>query len=176
MARQRCFIGLAIASIFVIGIVLLGSVPQATAETLNFKFFIHVTKQEMVPIADVEGHVIGITVREGVAVFENGELAWFKVSLIRDLIKGAGTFDKYVTCTFLDGSAFTAHMKGTVEASPQGVPLAAKAAGDIIHGTGRFQGIKGTGTISAKVLPPEKGELAGKSLGEATLVYTLPSK
>ena len=176
MAIRRFFIGLAVASIFVIGIWLLGSVPQATAETLSFKGLNHVTKVEMVPIADVEGHVITLTLREGVAVFEKGELAWLKNTFIRDLINGAGTGDAYFTYTFMDGSSITARMKGTFNATPQGVTSGTKWNGDIIHGTGQFQGIKGTFTSSSKRLPLEKGEPEAKALFQGTIVYTLPSK
>jgi hypothetical protein len=49
-------------------------------------------------------------------------------------------------------------------------------AGVIIHGLGRFQGIKGIITTSSKRLPPEKGELEDKTIGKGTLNYTLPSK
>lgn len=176
MALRRCSTGIISASIFLVGIWLLGSVTQATAETLNLKFFTHVTKTEMVPIADVEGHFIGVSVREGVTVFENGELGWVKAALILDLIKGAGTFDSYATYTLMDGSTFTVRNKGTMEATSQGVSTGAKRTGDIICGTGRFQGIKGTITSSTKLLPPEKGERERKALSEGTLVYTLPSK
>ena len=165
-----------ILGIFIIAAWLLGSVPQATAETLNYKLFNHVTKIEMVPIADAEGHFISLIVREGVNIFENGELAWLKAVLMRDFIKGAGTFDMYSTFTFQDGSTIITRTKGKTEATPADVSSAAKWTGEIIHGTGRFQGIKGTQTTSSKLLPPEKGELGGKSLGEGTLVYTLPSK
>ena len=176
MVIRRCFIGLTTASILVIGIWFSGSLPQAVAETMNIKMFNHVTKVEMFPIADVPGHVMGVAVREGTAVLENGELAWHKITQSLDLIKGAGTLESYLTYTFLDGSTFTVRTKGTVETTPQGVPSTAKIAGDIIHGTGRFQGIKGTSMISVKLLPPEKGELGGKALGEVAIVYTLPSK
>jgi hypothetical protein len=176
MAIRRFCLGLAIASIFVIGIWLLGSVPQATAETLNFKTFNHVTKMERVPIADADGHFISASVREGVTIFENGELTWIKVTGVADTIKGAGPFDMYATYTFQDGSTFTTRTKGKVEATPVGVQTAAKFTGEIIHGTGRFRGIKGTATNSSKMLPPEKGEPSGKLLGEGTFVYTLPSK
>jgi len=175
MTTRRGLIGLAIVSILVIGIVFLGSVPQATAETLSFKTFNHMTKMEAVPIPDVEGHVVGVIVREGVTVFENGELAWHKVTQNFDMIKGAGTVDSYFVCTFLDGSTFMVHTKGAVQATPQGAS-SAKTAGDIIGGTGRFQGIKGTMTVSAKMLPPVKGELGPKTLAEHSLVYTLPGK
>jgi hypothetical protein len=127
-------------------------------------------KTEVVPIPDAEGHIVRFTLREGAQIFENGELAWIKSVLYVNIIKGAGPFEMYATITFQDGSTITTHNKGILEAT------AAKWAGEITHGTGRFQGIKGTITTSSKMLPPEKGEVMGKSLGEGTLVYTLPGK
>ncbi len=172
MAIRRCSIGLALASIFVISIVFLGSVPQATAETLNAKALNHVTKAEIFPIPDVEGHVVAVQAREGVAVYDNGEWAWAKVVVIADTVKGAGTGDQYITITFLDGSTITTHTKGAIAVPP----APSKWSGDIVGGTGRFQGIKGTQTLSVKLLPPEKGEPMGKAQSEGTLVYTLPGK
>ena len=176
MAIRRCFIGLAIISIVVIGICLLGSVPQATAETLKIKTFNHVTKMESVPISDVEGHVVSLSVREGVAVFENGDWAWQKIVQTTDGVKGNSTLESYSTFTFLDGATIMIRSKGPVEANPQGVLTAAKLNSDIIGGTGRFQGIKGTMTNVVKLLPPEKGELGQKAVSEAVLTYTLPGK
>ena len=173
MAIRRVFMPLTVASIFVIGIQFLGFVPQATAETLNYKNFNHVTKVEVVPIPDAEGHLVRLTVREGVQIFENGELAWIKSVLYSDQINRAGTLDVYSTLTFQE---ITSHTKGRVEATPAGLQTGSKLTGEIIHGTGRFQGIKGTLTSAGKLLPPEKGEPSGKSLGEGTYVYTLPSK
>ncbi len=63
-----------------------------------------------------------------------------------------------------------------VEATPAGLQTGSKMSGEIIHGTGRFQGIKGTVSSTSKILPPEKGEPSGKAVGEGALVYTLPSK
>jgi len=176
MTIRRFLIGLAVASIFVIGIWFLCFVPPATAETLNYKNFNHVTKAEAVPIPDAEGHLVRFTVRDGVQIFENGELAWLKAVLYADLTKGAGPLDTYAIVTFQDGSTIITHTKGRVEATPEGLQTGTKYTGEIIHGTGRFQGIKGSVTTSSKLLPPEKGEPSGKSLGEGTYVYTLPSK
>jgi hypothetical protein len=120
--------------------------------------------------------MVRLTQREGVDIFENGELAWFKAVLYADMIKGAGSYEMYTTRTFQDGSTITAYNKARVEATPAGLQTATKSTGEIIHGTGRFQGIKGTVTSSGKVLPPEKGEPSGKSISEGTLIYTLPSK
>ncbi len=176
MAIRRRFIGLAIVSILGIGIWVLGSVPQAAAETLNFKSFNHVTKQETVPISDVEGHIMRLQVREGVAVFENGELAWHKTVYFLNHVKGAGPGEAYGTYSFPDGSTIIGHSKGVIEATPAGVPSSAKWSTEIINGTGRFRGIKGTIKVSTKLLPAEKDEPLGKALSEGTIVYTLPNK
>ena len=149
---------------------------QAAAETLKFKAFNHVTKAERFPIDDVEGHVVSAQERQGAIILENGELGWTKSTVMIDVIKGRGMVDSYQTYTFLDGSTITTHHKGRLEATPQGVPSAVKFTGDITNGAGRFQGIKGTVTTSARLLRMEKGELGPKGLDETTLVYTLPSK
>jgi len=176
MTYRRYLIGLVIVSVFVIGVAFFGAVPQATAETLNFKSLNQVTKQEIIPLTDAEGHTVGVQVREGVAVFENGEWAWMKATLLVDTTKGAGTLESYTTYTFLDGSTFTTHNKGTIQATPQGVTSGTKIAGNITHGTGKFQGITGTITATPKMLPREKGELAPKAFADNTLTYTLPGK
>jgi hypothetical protein len=163
-------------SFFVIGIWSIGATPQVVAETLSYKFLFPVTQREMIPIGDVEYHGVGLLVRQGAVFLENGEMAWGKSVVLFDMIKGAGPFDQYSTLTFQDGSTIITRTKGTSEATSTGVSTAAKWTGEIIKGTGRFEGIKGTGTSTARLLPPEKGELAGKSLGEGTLNYTVPKK
>jgi len=176
VAMRRGFIGLVIVSILATGIVIMGSVPQAIAETLKLKMFNHVTQLEAIPVADVEGHAVSLSVREGVAVFENGDWAWQKIIQTTDGIKGNSTLESYSTYTFLDGATIMIRSKGTVEANPQGVLTAAKITSDVIGGTGRFQGIKGRMTNVTKLLPPEKGELGQKAVSEGTLTYTLPGK
>ena len=125
---------------------------------------------EALPVPDAEGHWVGMMVREGVAIYENGELAWAKAVVIFDGTKGAGPFSQYSTTTFQDGSTITGCTKGTSGSGN------AEWTGEIIHGTGRFQGIKGAVTSSSKYLPPEKGEVQGKGVGEGTITFTLPPK
>lgn len=176
MSLRKCFIGMTSATILVMGVFLLAPVDEATAETLSLKAFNHTTKQEVVFIPDVEGHAVGVQVREGSVTFQNGELGWMKAVLLINMIKGAGMLESYTTYTLLDGSTFITHNKGTIGGTPQGQSEAAKITGDIIHGTGRFQGIKGTMTQTTKMLPPEKGEIGQKAVAEGTLDYTLPGK
>jgi hypothetical protein len=47
-----------------------------------------------------------------------------------------------------------------------------KVSGEIIKGTGRFEGIKGTMTSSTRVLKTEKGELGGKNISEVVFNYS----
>jgi hypothetical protein len=163
-----------IFSILVISIWVLGPAVQVEAETINGKLFNHVTRREAIPVGDVEGHLLSLTVREGVMNFDNGEVAWIKGVIYSDSVKGSGSMDQYITLTFEDGSTITSHSKGTFEASS--ADRSAKWMGEITKGTGRFQGIKGTMTAEGKFLPLEKGELGSKVRGEATYNYTLPSK
>ena len=99
--------------ILVISAWVLGSAIQAGAETMNFKFFSHVTRREVFPVGDTEGHNVGIKVREGAVIFASGELAWMKAINSFDFVKRASTFDQYYTVTFQDGSKITCHNKGT---------------------------------------------------------------
>ena len=149
---------------------LMGFSTSANAETMKFKIYNWQTKIEDIPVGDAEGHSVGVELRSAFYVFENGELANTKIVSSYDLVKAAGAYKNYITMNFEDGSIIIVKSEGMV-----GVP-SAEFKSEIIKGTGRFQGIKGTGTSKAKYLPQEKGEAAPKGWGEGTLSYTLPSK
>jgi len=156
--------------IFVVSVWILGSPVQAGAETWNYKFYTWVIKRESLAVADVEGHALGLNVRNAFLVFENGEVATSISVGWNDYIKGAGPFMQYQTLTFGDGSTIIIKSQGTV-----GTP-AGQWTSEIIKGTGRFQGIKGTQAAKAKYLPVEKWESGPKGYGEGTITYTLPPK
>ena len=153
-----------------IAIWVLGFISQTMAETRKGKTFHYTAKVEMIPIPNTEGHVAGMIVREGVNTYEDGEQGWNKTVIVWDGVKDVGTFAQYTMVIFQDGSTTISYTKGTSSGG------AAQFSGEIIHGTGRFQGIKGTVTGTAKNLPPQKGEIIGKALSEWTLTYTLPPK
>jgi hypothetical protein len=157
-----------------ISVWILGSAIQAGAETLNYKVYSYVTKGERVPIGDVEEHTMGFQTRKAFCVFENGEVATQSMVLTNDLIKGSGSSLQYSTLTFADGSTIIMKVQVTVETVAGS--SAAKMTREIIKGTGRFEGIKGTGTTNIKYLPVEKDEAGAKGYGEGTITYTLPSK
>ena len=156
--------------ILVISAWVFGSAGQAGAETLNYKFYTYSIKGDWAPVADVEGHVVGYGVRGSFMIFENGEVAFAEAVILRDWVKTAGTIVQYSTTKFQDGSTITSKTHGATGVGTAGMTT------EIIKGTGRFEGIKGTGSSKAKYFPQEKGEAAPKGWGEGTLTYTLPSK
>ena len=89
---------------------------------------------------------------------------------------GGGPFISYSTLTFQDGSTIITHNKGISKEHSASGPPEIKITAEIIKGTGRFEGIKGTVSTWNKAMPLEKGELGEKILGETTLTYTLPKK
>ncbi len=157
-------------SVFIIAAWLLGSANQVMAETWNCKILNKVTKMEFSTIPDAEGHVVAFTTREGATMCDNGEMGWHKVVYIWDGIQSQGTYSQYITLTLLDGSTLTNYTQA------KGIPGGYKWEANIINGTGRFQGIKGTASGEGKFLPPEKGEILGKAVGKLTINFTVPSK
>jgi len=148
------------------------------AESVNVKMlFNRITHAETTPVGDVKYHSIMLLVREGVAVFENGDFAEAKSSLILDFVNGAGTFEVYLTCAFRDGSMIKIHSRGAAKGTADAVAATSKLTGDIIEGAGRFAGARGTFTSSTNVvLPTDKGQPLKQSLIEGVLVYTPANK
>ena len=161
----RILIGMCVISVGILGVV----VPGA-AETLNYKFYTWMIKNESVPVADVEGHTVVLGSRGAFYVFDTGDVATMKHVYTADFIKGAGPFMQYVTITFPDGATITWKSQGTVGSGAGGW------TSEILKGTGRFEGIKGTQSGTAKYLPVEPGEAGAKGYGEGTITYTLPPK
>lgn len=69
----------------------LGSAIQGVAETMNYKFYRYVIKEEPVRIGDVEGHAMSLTIRGGFCVFQNGEVATSRSVVTADVIKHSGS-------------------------------------------------------------------------------------
>jgi hypothetical protein len=162
--------------ILVISAWVLGSAIQAGAETMNFKFYTYATQTEKFPVNDVEEHVVMYQLRGTFYVFQNGEVATASLVATGDLIKGAGPFMNYNTIKFADGSTIIIKSQGTIGGTASGAPASGGWTSELIKGTGRFEGIKGTLNAKVKYLPLEKGEAGPKGYGEGTITYTLPSK
>jgi len=175
MTMRRGVLGLAIVSILVIGIGLLGSVTGAGAETMKIKGVTTATKAEILPVGDEEGHVLGLQMLEGLSLFENGEIAKTKSWAIsdRDPAKGIQA-SGYILTTFADGSTILQKIQRTMTPDKNGI-FSATMTGEMVKGTGRFEGIKGTTASTGKNFMPGKGE-AMILFTEMTYTYTLPPK
>jgi hypothetical protein len=166
-----------VIGLFIIATWFLGFVIEAQAETMKCRVGRVVTKDETMAISDEEGHVFGMQISEGVAFFENGDVANFKTQSISDRRTGTGKGRQsisYIFFTFEDESSIVIKLDFRSIADASG-KISTKAAGEMIKGTGRFAGIKGTFSSTGKMLPSMKGE-ADKFYIDAILTYTLPPK
>lgn len=83
---------------------------------------------------------------------------------------------QYSTITFSDGSTIIVKVQNTGTGKAVGAPTSAKQVREIIKGTGRFEGIKGTGSSTIRYFPRQEGEAGASGAGEGTITYTLPAK
>ncbi len=174
-SKQRIAI-LGLLSILLIAVWLLVPATQAEAKTMKFKYTSQITRVELAPVPDVEGHVVVLYVRRGVAIFEN-EVAPFMTMGSADLIKGLGPFQGYSHITFKDGSTVNYNYTGALTLAPGAKLRSLKGKGKFIKGTGRFEGIKGEVSFTGRYITPiTKDKTKGDNWMEVTGTYTLPKK
>jgi hypothetical protein len=164
-----------LVGIFIIAAWLLGFAIEAKAETMKCRTASVTTKVETLPVSDVEGTTLSMRTTEGVAFFENGEIADFKAYSIGDATAGKG-FQAigYNYITFEDGSKIITKFDMRVTADSSG-KISIKSANEFIKGTGRFEGIKGIISGTGNKIPYVKdGPL--KISSDVTFTYTLPPK
>lgn len=168
-----------LASLLVFAITLfswvVGISTEAIADTLKGKAVSTVSKVEMLPIPDAENHNVGLTARQGMILFENGEVATIKTMVIWDMTGPSSGWSKgYTQYTFLDGSTILMNFQQQVMPPTGGtnVQYDSKITGDIVKGTGKFEGVKGTWTSSSKQMKAEKGEPPGKIISDLVINYS----
>jgi hypothetical protein len=128
-------------------------------------------------LSNVPLYNVGFRVRGNFMVFENGEVATTNSVTTQDFVKGSGSFIAYNTIYFEDGSTIIVKMQGTTAGrATAGASARGGWTSEIIKGTGRFEGIKGTASSKAKYLPVIKGEPGSRGYGEGSMTYTLHPK
>ena len=160
---------------FVLLVALGPVVPQAGAETMNFKLVSMVEKMERVKVTHIEGVVIGVLDRKGLSWFENGDVATTSCRGTFDTKKG---FQGYSSIAFADGSTLVLSWKGPTSRVPPGGKFSGyTGAFEYAKGTGRFEGIKGSGTFTAKApLWNDDYKAKGFTYYEFSGTYTLPPR
>jgi hypothetical protein len=157
---------------------LLMPVTQAAAETkiVKYKVTNYITKMEVIPVFDVEGHVIGVFERRGVAILETGEVVAYLARGTFDLTKHHGPVQGYSQSTYKDGSTTVYEWQCILSLLPEWKLGFIEGEGKYTKGTGRFKGIKGTVSFTGRYITPYSKETRGDLYVEATSIYTLPSQ
>jgi hypothetical protein len=162
-------------SMLVIAGILLSADTQAGAETLKGKSVSTATKDERIAVNDEAGHVLVLQILEGLTYFENGEVARLRSHSIVDAMPGRDAQAiTYSIWTFDDGSTVVNRSQRMLATDSSG-KNSAKVTSEFIKGTGRFQGIKGTGSGTGRNFLPSEGH-AARSFSDFNWTYTLPGK
>lgn len=136
----------------IVACVAAGSVA-AEEQTLKFRL---VTKQisgPMMEVANVEGRSIGAGQYVGVAVFEDGRIAYKDFVTMVDAGKKEGSFSGYSTYTFQNGDSLTLKFTGGWGQESNGGDY------EVLSGTGAFKGANGTGRFDALKEPWDGADL-----------------
>ena len=150
-------------------------VSLAGAETAKGRTVYHFFKVERIEVGDLPGHVIGVADGRGLTSFDTGEVATFLGKLMFDYTNGSGPFQSYNIFTFEDGSTKIFKAQGSTTPLPSGVSTF-QATYTYIKGTGRFEGIQGTGSFMGKRTAPLSPGGPTESYLDLTETYTLPGR
>ncbi len=156
---------------------LLGSITQAGAQTYTMKCREtgYQPKVHVIEVGDVPGHTLGVGEQAGVLSCDDGSVATISDKFMGELTKGSGKAQSYWLATFEDGSTYWTKWQNTVTADPGGKTSSWEVTFEYIKGTGRFEGIKGSGTATGKRLTPQPGAGAQYYV-DIIGTYTLPSR
>jgi hypothetical protein len=134
----------------------------------------YITKVDIKPVGDVEGHVAGSWERRGLCIFPKNEVAAYHGAGTLDGTKGKGTVKGESSCTFEDGSSTTIAWTASFAPGAKGLPTFKDGKGEYVRGTGRFTGIEGTIAFSGRTYTPTKEETKGDVVMETVAKYTIP--
>jgi len=168
----------ALACFIVIAVSLLAAYAafaQGRTQTMKFKKIMHFTQGHRIEAGDKSGHFIMVGENQGLAIFENGEIAadkgWFLWDEISSDVKEKGSGYGYHVLTFEDGSTITTKFEGAHSWSKKAGKYSHEEKGTVTFtgGTGRFKGIKGNGTYKGRRIAPETDNCY-----DFDITYTLP--
>lgn len=115
------------------------------AETLKFRMVTHVSSAQSLEVGDQDGHVASLIRFSGVALLADGTVATVYFVTLTDYTHGNGTFTLYPILTFDDGSAL--HLKSAGTGKVDGTKTRFEGETLVLGGKGRFEDVKGSGTL-----------------------------
>jgi hypothetical protein len=158
-------------------LVLLLSVPlSSAADELKVRVTSYIASHDIKPVAGVEGRVAGSYLRRGMVFNENGEVGVFRSTGNLTMTKGRGIVESESVYTYEDGSTLALKVDGEVEARPGGGLIYRKLTGNVLGGTGRYEGIVGTGTATGRNLTPFTEETRSDAYFDVVVTYQVPRR
>jgi hypothetical protein len=146
----------------------------------KYKIVMYFTRAEYAPIPAMEGLAYALFEYKGLSFWENGETSFYSGAAIGEFYKGKGPVRNCVVHTFADGSTIVSQNRFINISAPDGKSSSYEdITGEIVKGTGRFEGIKGTTAGKGKRLGPISPglkEMRGDAVVEGSMTFTLPSK
>jgi hypothetical protein len=177
MATKKSIYIWILFGILIIAAWLLGSVTQAGAQTYTVKCRNtgHIPKVHVIEVGDVPDHIVFVSELAGVQSCDDSSVATISSKAMGEVTKGNGKSQSYSLATYEDGSTLWAKWQNTITANPDGKSARWEGTFEYIKGTGRFEGIQGSGSWTGKRLALLPGVGAQWYL-DYTGTYTLPSK
>lgn len=118
--------------------------PLAKERRVDGRSVHYYTQLEIEQLDDVEGHVIGTYETNGVGFQENGDISTSHGKGTFDQINDEGAQEGTVYRTFDDGSTIVTHFEGRSKRTKGG--RVGEGSYTCVEGTGRFEGIRCSGT------------------------------
>ena len=134
----------------------------AEEQTLKFRLVTKKVSGPVMQVANVEGRSVGAGEYVGVAVFEDGRIAYKDYVAMVDAGKGEGSYSGYSTYTFQNGDSITLKFSGGWNKDGSGGDY------EVLSGTGAYKDASGTGRFDALKEPWE-----GANLYEGSFTLTL---
>lgn len=134
------------------------------------------TKMEHISLPDVDGHILMVGERRGVANFESGNVAAYHTRFICDLNNYLVPCDGYTDLTYMDKSQTIVKYQLTVAVPESKKFPVLKGAGKYVKGTGRFEGVDGDFSFTGFYITPYNEETIGDLLVKVSGSCTLPGK
>ncbi len=134
----------------------------AEEQTLNFRLVTKKISGPVMQVANVEGRNVSAGEYVGVAIFEDGRIAYKEFVNMMDFVKGEGSYSGYSTYTFQNGDSLTLKFVGGWGKERNGGDY------EVLSGTGAYKGASGSGRFDAL-----KEQWEGANLYEGTFKLTL---
>ncbi|HQT98360.1 MAG TPA: hypothetical protein PK416_10880 [Thermodesulfobacteriota bacterium] len=144
--------GLFLAMLLSVTFILLPGI--SVAEEVAGRNVGHSQKTEMMEVGDVPGHFMGVSQFHVLAFYtkgpDKGEIITRMGTSTFDVVKGKGTATGYEVKPFRDGSMVVLKNSGTSTPIDGGKKTAFEGTWEVVGGTGRYAGAKGTGTYKGE--------------------------